>query len=207
MMSENQCPVGAEVTGVTGHLSDALRAFTVRVSGETVSVNEIAQFMQRRTIGALLVIFALPMVISIPAPGVSVAFGIPLILVSAQLLLGFTHVWLPRTFARRQIAQSNLTHLIDRAMPWLSKLEKVARPRLVWLVEGRATLVSGAVCAAMGIVITLPIPLGHFVPGAAVALIGIGLIERDGLMIAVGLGISLVAHPGCGGFVCAYELD
>jgi hypothetical protein len=176
-----------------GHFSEALRAFAAQAKGETLSVNDIAQFMQRRTIGALLLIFALPMVIPIPAPGVSVAFGIPLILVSAQLFLGLTQVWLPRRLATRRIEQSSLASLTNRAMPWLSKLERIARPRLTWLVDGKATLVSGAVCATMGVIITLPIPLGHFVPGVAVVLIAIGLIERDGLLLAIGLGISLAA--------------
>ena len=47
-------------------------------------------------IGALLLILALPMWLPIPAPGISVAFGVPLILVSAQLLVGRRFAWLPQ---------------------------------------------------------------------------------------------------------------
>jgi hypothetical protein len=45
----------------------------------------------------------------------------------------------------------------------------------------------------MAIIITLPIPLGHFIPGGAISIIALGLIEGDGLLIAVGLVVSLVA--------------
>ena len=40
------------------------------------------------------------------------------------------------------------------------------------------------------LIITLPIPLGHMVPGAAISILALGLIERDGLVIGLGLVIA-----------------
>jgi hypothetical protein len=180
-------------TGSPVHFSDALRTFTTRISGSSVALSDIAQFMERRSIGALLLVFALPMVIPIPAPGISVLFGVPLILISAELFLGLAHVWLPSRLAERRIARDSLIQLSRVAAPWLRRIEKIARPRLAWFVDGPATYLSGAACVAMAVIITLPIPLGHFIPGGAVSIIAVGLIERDGLLIAGGLTISLVA--------------
>lgn len=42
-------------------------------------------------------------------------------------------------------------------------------------------------------IIVLPIPLGHLVPGAAISVMGLGLIERDGLAVLAGFMIGGVA--------------
>jgi len=39
---------------------------------------------------------------------------------------------------------------------------------------------------------TLPIPFGHNLPALGLVLIGLGLIERDGLAIVIGSAIGLV---------------
>jgi hypothetical protein len=48
----------------------------------------IMRFMGRRSIGGYLLFLAVPMALPIPAPGLSVLFAVPVILVSAQRLLG-----------------------------------------------------------------------------------------------------------------------
>lgn len=56
----------------------------------------------------------------------------------------------------------------------------------------------GAICLVLAVIITLPVPFGNIVPGAAISVLALGLIERDGLAIGFGLliavlGLSLVA--------------
>jgi hypothetical protein len=48
-------------------------------------------------------------------------------------------------------------------------------------------------CLVLALIITLPIPLGHLVPGAAISLMALGLIEHDGLMIIAGFLIGGLA--------------
>jgi hypothetical protein len=40
--------------------------------------------------------------------------------------------------------------------------------------------------------VALPVPLGHVVPGAAISVLAMGVIERDGLAIAAGLVVALI---------------
>jgi hypothetical protein len=42
-------------------------------------------------------------------------------------------------------------------------------------------------CLVLAIIITLPVPLGHVVPGTAISVLALGLIERDGVAIALGM--------------------
>jgi hypothetical protein len=43
----------------------------------------------------------------------------------------------------------------------------------------------------MAIAVTLPIPLGNWLPSLSVAMIGLALGERDGVCLAAGCGIGL----------------
>ena len=52
-------------------------------------------------------------------------------------------------------------------------------------------------------IITLPIPLGHVAPGAAICLFALGLMQRDGLVVGLGivaaaLALALVTAPSAG---------
>jgi hypothetical protein len=51
-----------------------------------VSLADIAEFLGARSIGAWLLILALPMVLPVSAPGISILFGMPLMMISAQLM-------------------------------------------------------------------------------------------------------------------------
>jgi hypothetical protein len=60
-------------------------------------------------------------------------------------------------------------------------------------VKGWARALVGFICFVLAAVITLPIPLGHLVPGTAICLMALGLIEHDGLVIGLGLGAAIIA--------------
>ncbi len=181
---------GSEATAEhdeSGHFSDALALFAATVAEERVELGMIIEFMGRRSIGALLLVLALPMALPIPAPGISIVFGVPLILISAQLLLGRRRAWLPARLARRSIARTDFVIFVDRALPTLHFLERIVRPRINWMAGDWAMVPVGAICLLLAIIITLPVPLGHMVPGAAISVLALGLIERDGLAIGLGL--------------------
>jgi hypothetical protein len=55
-------------------LSEALAQFAATARSDRVDFGAIVRVMERRLIGALLLILALPMVVPIPAPGISVGW-------------------------------------------------------------------------------------------------------------------------------------
>ncbi|HVH76896.1 MAG TPA: exopolysaccharide biosynthesis protein [Stellaceae bacterium] len=170
-----------------------LQALAASQTSGRVDLAAIARFMGRGSIAALLIVLALPMAVPIPLPGISVIFGIPLIVVSGQLLLGRRDAWLPRALARRSLATADLALVVGRVLPRLRALERLVKPRLEWLTGDWAMLPVGAVCLLLAIVITLPIPLGHVLPGTAIVVLALGLLERDGVVVGLGLLLSLVA--------------
>jgi hypothetical protein len=51
----------------------------------------------------------------------------------------------------------------------------------------------GLVCLVLAAVLMLPIPLGNTLPALAISLLALGVLERDGVWIAIGLSASVVA--------------
>lgn len=51
----------------------------------------------------------------------------------------------------------------------------------------------GLICFVLATIITLPIPLGHIAPGTAICLLALGLMERDGVVVGLGLVAAVLA--------------
>jgi hypothetical protein len=174
-------------------LSEALVEFTQTVTSERVALFTIMQLMGRRSIVALLLVLALPMALPIPAPGLSILFGAPLILISVQLLFGRHRAWLPTCVAQRSMSRDDFAALVGRAIPTLHRLERIVRPRWGWMAADWTMAPIGAICLVLSIIITLPLPLGHTLPGTAISILALGLLERDGVAISLGLAIAALA--------------
>ncbi len=195
----------------TVRLSDRLGVFAQSLSTERVSLSTIVNFIGRRSIGGLLLVFAAPLMLPVPLPGVAVVFGAPLIVISAQLLFGRRRIWLPAWLARRSVARAKFLALVERARPSLRRLELIARPRLSWLAADWTIVPIGAISLLLAVIITLPVPLGHMLPGAAISILALGLLERDGLVVGLGfivallaIGLLLVAANGVAGWLHAH---
>ncbi len=173
-------------------LSDLLFRQAATLTGERVTLGDMAEFLGDRSIGGLLLVLALPMALPVPAPGLSVLFGVPMIVISAQLALGYRRAWLPARLARRSVPRSTFETIVARILPTLRRLERIVRPRAGWLAGPWARAPVGIICLVLAIIITLPVPLGHVVPGTAISVLALGLIERDGIAIALGIITAVV---------------
>jgi hypothetical protein len=181
-----------ELHGARG-LSELLAEHARIVSDERVSLADIANFLGTRSIGAWLLILSLPMVLPVPMPGISVLFGVPLTIISAQLAVGGRQAWLPAFILRRSIARADYMALVARMQPAVGRFERLVRPRASWLASDWTKVPVGAICFVLAAIITLPIPLGHLAPGSAICLLALGLMERDGIVIAIGFATAVLA--------------
>ena len=174
-------------------LSELLAEHARTVKSERVVLADIADFLGTRSIGAWLLILALPMVLPVPAPGISVLFGVPLMIISAQLAVGGRRAWLPAFILRRSMARGDYVALLARMQPTVERFERLVRPRALWLANDWAKIPIGVICLVLALIITLPISLGHVAPGSAICLLALGLMERDGVVIGIGFVAALLA--------------
>jgi hypothetical protein len=142
--------------------------------------------------GAALLVCALPEALPLPIAGVSAIVGIPLMLLSIQLLLGFSKPWLPQWLANRLIKRKDLEQAIHYSLGFLRKFEHVIRPRWKSATTPPIQRLLGLLFLLLGIIIFLPIPFGNVLPAIAIVIISLGLIEGDGVLVVVGMIAAVV---------------
>lgn len=182
-------------------LSDVLRQLAADPGRERVSVRDLFTALGDRALAALLFVFAVPNVIPGP-PGLSTVLGVPLLFLSAQLLLG-RKAWLPEFIARRSMARADFEALMTRVLPWLQRAERLLRPRLSGLALPPMEYLLGFICLALALVLVLPIPLGNNPPALAIGLIALGILERDGLWVLAGLCVTALSVTVVSGVMLA----
>jgi hypothetical protein len=120
-------------------------------------------------------------------PGLSTIFGVLLLFPSIQMMMGNEQPWFPRAISKHSLRTATLRTVVEKSTPWLERIEPLTHERLTFLADRPFVQVLGAVCLVLALILMLPIFLGNLFPGIAVALIAIGLIERDGVFVLLGL--------------------
>jgi len=110
-------------------LSDILAGLAAPQAG-SVSLADVIAAVGERSFGAILVLLAIPNMLAGVIPGLSIVLGLPLMLLSLQLIVAASRPWLPRRLAKLEIHRSDLRRLVDKGSPHLRRLERGPRPRL-----------------------------------------------------------------------------
>lgn len=160
---------------------------------ERLTLGEVLGALGDRTFGFVLLVLAVICVLPQPPFGTTV-FGTVLTLIALQLLIGLSEPWVPGFIRRRSMARATFRLGIGKVVPTLRRIERVCRPRFSWLTTGLFERLAGFTIAVFAFIIALPIPVvGNVLPGIAVAVIAIGLIEQDGLALLAGVAFGLAA--------------
>jgi hypothetical protein len=182
-------------------LSEILKSISERPEPR-ISVDELMGLFEARAMGALLLIFGLACTLPLP-PGGTTIFGAPLVLLAPQLMVGSRTPWLPAGVRARSIATADLARGLPRALRALRWVEAVSRPRLPFLFGTWGHRAIGLLCTVLALVLILPIPLGNMLPAAAVSVLSLALVQRDGFLALA--GYALAALSG-GVLILAYNL-
>ncbi|MBM3603300.1 MAG: exopolysaccharide biosynthesis protein [Alphaproteobacteria bacterium] len=166
-------------------LSDVLSELAETWSQPRISVGQLIQALEDRGLIGLLLILAVANVIPNP-PGTSAVLGLPMLYLSWQMMRGGMP-WLPQFLAARSFDIDHFRTVVARTTPRLNRVERLLRPRLPSLSSPAAFRILGAVCLLLSVVLAMPIPFGNLLPAAAIAIIALGALERDGLWIAGGV--------------------
>jgi len=173
-------------------LSTILQRMAAEANGP-ISIAEIRSALGDRSFATLLLLFAVINLIPILPPGSTAILGLPLILISAQMVWGSETVWLPKRMLRISFSEQQFRRATDRMVPWLERVERYVRPRYwpFWPKQGERIV--GTICLILGIVVTLPIPLGNWLPAFSIAILSLALTERDGAMLCAGTAVGVAA--------------
>ncbi|HLE78651.1 MAG TPA: exopolysaccharide biosynthesis protein [bacterium] len=176
---------------------------------DPVTVGELADRVQRRGFGLLMIVLALPTFIPVLPPGVAVVVGLLYFLLGVQMLWGLPQPWLPQRVRAYRLTGRGLRRLRERGVPLLRRLEELSRERPLPIDEGIITRAIAVVMCVIGVILVLPIPFFNTLPALSVLALGVGLLNRDALFLVAGLAIAsgaiAVVVFGAGALWAVYE--
>lgn len=185
-------PEEMNLTAVLDHMDD-------KVQGDKATLGAIVDAFGGRGYGPLLLAVAMVEILPSGAiPGVPTIVAIVVILFASQLVFGREVPWLPNKLRERGFSEEKFIKARDKVRPWTQKVDKAIKPRLHAVATPLAARIVGAVC----VLIALPMPALEVVPFAssapsvAIALFGLGLSARDGLLILLGFIVAAASGAG-----------
>lgn len=159
-----------------------------------VKLSDLLDVLDERAFGVLMLILSLPNAVGLGTiPGLSTVFGVPQIFVALQMIIGAPQPWLPDIVLQRSIPMKDFRTMVDKARPHLLRLERLLRPRLIVMSATVVERLLGLVLLLLSVIVALPIPFANQPPAVAQGLIALGLIERDGVVILIGLAVAAIA--------------
>ncbi|MBV2184475.1 MAG: exopolysaccharide biosynthesis protein [Rhizobium sp.] len=192
----------ASPEGRAGTASLQLSALA-RAAGEagTITLGELLAVMGRTSIAFAILFLSLPALTPIPGP-FGMFFGTCLAIVSLQIIAGARSIWLPDVLARRTLSAATVELVVRHTSPLIRRVESVLRRDRLRPLTGRtAETLLGIPVFLLAVAIALPIPFGNILPVAALVVIAMGLMERDGLATLFGIVLAAVALGTSGGLL------
>lgn len=154
-----------------------------------VSIGTILAGLGERSFAWSILLFAMLNLVPMPF-GSNMVTAIPLILLTGQLALGYSRIRLPAAIDRRTVSRDRFRRMVIRLKPVMRPIERIVHPRHSWLFHPRAERVTGLLLFAVSLVLFAPIPMSGWIPAFALFVTALGLVERDGLIVMIGLVIG-----------------
>lgn len=177
-------------------LTDLLDRLAENTSGEKVSLGDLLHSLDTRSYGPLLL--AAGLIAASPlgmVPGMSIVTGSIIIVLSAQMLFGMKHPWLPKRLLSLEFDRDRVTATREKLKPWLRWAERPIRARYTKLVQPPVTQLIALGCIGLSLLFypLALVPFGVFLPATAVTLFALALAARDGLLAILAAVLTAAA--------------
>jgi hypothetical protein len=187
-MNASSPPSDAGGPAASALLDDLAESFP----GDTVSVGELVDRLDSRAHGVLLLVLALPMCVP-NVPGISTIFGLLMMAPALQLVMGSRRLWLPRRAREWSVDCEALRRTLRVAIPPLTRVEYLIRPRWSRLTRFPVTILVGLQTLLMAFILILPIPFANWPPGMTVAMTSLALLQRDGALMLLTIPAAIAS--------------
>jgi hypothetical protein len=168
-------------------LSRQLMAILEEADEKSITLGTVIAVLSRCSHAALIVFLSFPLCIPMGVPVFTTTLGLALALIGLLLAIG-RDVWLPKYMTKRVIPYKNLSYVIQRLLRASARMERWFHPRLLFFAtNSRMIRIHGVFVMLMGLTaaIPLPLPLNNLVAALPILLLGLSLLERDGVLVIV----------------------
>jgi hypothetical protein len=178
-------PAASDGAPLPVRTSDLLIHLATASEAPEMTVGELLDALKDRAFGVAMLVLALPVCIPF-LYGVPQVLSLPMLLIALQMVAGRHTLWMPEKLRARRFSRAEFAKMARRAKRYLGWGEALARPRFSLLTGNGPERVFGVFMVIFCLSILTPLPLTNTTPGIAVAIVSIGMIERDGLLVLAG---------------------
>lgn len=157
-------------------------------AGTVISLGDAIDHAGSRIHGAAILLLAFPDSIPLPIPSVGAILGVPLMFISAHLAIFGEKGDLPLRARQMRLPNRMIATIEKYLVGTLRRAEGFSHLRLS--VLARRERLIGVVCLLMSLLLLLPIPLMNVPPAMAMVFMSWGLVQRDGLIVGIGMSIA-----------------
>lgn len=173
-------------------------------NGSHVSVGDLIKSIESRGFSALILLPALLTFLPTGAlPGVPAICAVLIILFAGQRLFGLKQVYLPKKLMKLSIKKSKLDFILRKSKPALKFADRFIESRFDFMCNPITERIIAGLCILLALTFfpLAIIPFAVMPSCAAIILMALGLLARDGLLVII--GITLISSlffilPGLG---------
>ena len=159
-----------------------------RFPGARITLGEMAEAFGDRAFGLLILLLCLPSLL----PGMASVFGIPMLILGAQMGMGRRVPKLPRFIARQSIKREDLLRLSGGNSSWIKRIEQYVKPRPGFFTGPAGDKVVGWLTVYCALMLILPGPGTNGPPAFGNIIMALGVVEADNRVIGIGAALTLL---------------
>ncbi len=190
--------------------ADSLSATFERTAAEirdhTVTVRGLMALVGEQGLLIVSVFLSVPFLFPVAIPGTSTVFGLLIGLIGVGVMANRLP-WLPARLLDHPLQARHVTPVLLKGAQWARRFERLIRPRWLLLTHGpTVNRFNGLmlVVAAASLLVPLPmVPFSNTIPALGIALLSLGMVERDGGVVVLGHLASLAGAAYVGGILWA----
>jgi len=177
-------------------MSAALATAAATVRDPSVTLRDLLASLGEQGLLVFCGVLAAPFLLPVTVPGMSTVLGLPMLLIGFAVMVSRVP-WLPERLLNHSLPAPTVRKVLQKVQGWAERFEHLVRPRWLGLTGSRAVnVLNGGLVIVAVLLLMAPIPLVPFVnsiPALGILLLCFGMAERDGLVIALGYLLTLVA--------------
>lgn len=159
------------------------------------TIQTLFQALKGKGYPFLIVLLSLPFCQPLQIPGFSTPFGIAIIFIGLRMAFG-RHIWWPKWVLEQKISPRLLKTVIQKSLGFFRFLRPLLFSRWTRVcTDPFFYRLHGCFVSLMGLYLALPlpIPLSNLVSAWALLLMGLGLMEEDGVFVSLSYGLGCLA--------------
>lgn len=169
----------------------------------SITVKDLLGGLESRAFGIPLAALSAGELVPVPIPGFSLVISIPMAAIGAQMILDRERLSLPKSLLNRRLRCRSVKKVVRAMLPAVRRIDRLARDRASIVTGTVGRRLAGVSVFLLALLIALPVPGTNAPLAATVFVIAMGLIRGDGLLIAAGLVLTVVATVLMGGAALA----